>query len=819
MIGSRIQTLLAILLLAGCGKGSSGGSGRGAPAGALPAGWQSLDIGAVGHAGSAALTDGKFLLSGSGVDIWDLQDSFRFLHQAVSGDVSITARVLSLDPTNPWAKAGVMIRESLDPTSKFAMTVVTPGNGSSFQWREQTGQGCSLSSGPAVAAPYWVRLARSGQTFTASVSPDGAAWTVVGSRTIPMAAAVYVGLCVTAHDNAALAAASFDSLSVLQDAPAASLGPDVHLLQVRVADDKHGTFAGVYVQVVDPSIVPPSNRAPVLASIVAASPSVAPFGQVTLTASASDEDGDALRFAWIVPAGDVGGSSTSTETWTAPSQPGTYTLQCMVTDGHVWSGGTVTVQVNGPAGTSGPGNHAPAIRSLTASAVRVTQGQQVTLSVSAADVEEPVLSFKWYAATGGTIQEAGATATWTAPAPGTGRPAKAGLWILGTNTGPPGCPFPPSTAIPGMAFVGRAAVQQFCDTWMPAWAADGSLYSPWQDGVLTTEPFEGLGGWFGGTEPALNGWARIVGNDPQDLLIPSAGQVGAVRGDWTGRFPGAMFHHDGVLYYATHMTQFYTLGGDITTEWAQTHRWVAGPTVGWRTSVDGGTTWTETAHTPDSPLFPELPPGYKTMKFGPPFRWGCLYMVDFGRNQERSPDGKVYFVSAGSSVQRAQAQEQNDNQVFLCRVTPSIANINDLSKYEFYAGNGQWSSNHAQSAPIAEWPGRFTGATITWNPGLGKFLMISYSNGYGPEGSQFNPGDYDTFILESDALTGPWKMVTFLKSFGKQAYFPNLPSKFLSDDGRNAWLWYGANFMPFGREEDPPGSAYHMCQQRIRFLR
>lgn len=89
----------------------------------------------------------------------------------------------------------------------------------------------------------------------------------------------------------------------------------------------------------------------------------------------------------------------------------------------------------------------------------------------------------------------------------------------------------------------------------------------------------------------------------------------------------------------------------------------------------------------------------------------------------------------------------------------------------------------------------------------------------GPEGSRFNPGDYDTFILESDAMTGPWKMASFLKSFGNQACFPNLPSKFLSADGRNAWLWYGANFMPFGREEAPPGSAYRMCQQRVRFLR
>ncbi len=81
------------------------------------------------------------------------------------------------------------------------------------------------------------------------------------------------------------------------------------------------------------------------------------------------------------------------------------------------------------------------------------------------------------------------------------------------------------------------------------------------------------------------------------------------------------------------------------------------------------------------------------------------------------------------------------------------------------------------------------------------------------------PEDHDTWILESDHLTGPWKLVTYLKSFGTQAYYPNLPSKFISGDGRTAWLWYGANYAPFDRPSDPPGSAYRLCQQQIRFLR
>ena len=53
----------------------------------------------------------------------------------------------------------------------------------------------------------------------------------------------------------------------------------------------------------------------------------------------------------------------------------------------------------------------------------------------------------------------------------------------------------------------------------------------------------------------------------------------------------------------------------------------------------------------------------------------------------------------------------------------------------------------------------------------------------------------DTYILESDNVYGPWKMATYLKDFGPQAYFVNIPSKFISEDGKTAWLCYSANFI------------------------
>jgi hypothetical protein len=215
-----LGVLVVILLSLGCGgsggaSGASGGSaGPAAGGGALPAGWSGGDIGPVGHAGTSSYSAGTFTLSASGQDIWDNSDMFHFTWQALNGETTITARVASLDNTDAWAKSGVMIRESLNADSRFAMTVVTPSNGVTLQYRSQTGQGCNLSWGAALAAPAWVRLSRSGNTFSGAASADGVTWTPAGDVAISMGATVYIGLCVTAHNNALQAWSLIDSVTV-----------------------------------------------------------------------------------------------------------------------------------------------------------------------------------------------------------------------------------------------------------------------------------------------------------------------------------------------------------------------------------------------------------------------------------------------------------------------------------------------------------------------------------------------------------------------------------------------------------------------------
>ena len=180
------------------------------PAAVLPSPWSSKDIGVVSDMGASSYASGQFSLIGSGADIWNSADEFRFAYQLASGDCSVVARVASMGATDPWSKAGVMIRESLTDTSKHASVFVTPANGVAFQYRNTTGSTSANSNTTGLAAPYWVKIVRSGNTFTAYRSSNGSTWVNMGSTTISMGSTVYIGLAVTSHKDGDLCPAVFD---------------------------------------------------------------------------------------------------------------------------------------------------------------------------------------------------------------------------------------------------------------------------------------------------------------------------------------------------------------------------------------------------------------------------------------------------------------------------------------------------------------------------------------------------------------------------------------------------------------------------------
>src|SRR5581483_10436914 len=99
------------------------------------------------------------------------------------------------------------------PGSPQAAMFVTPGKGLAFQ-RRSSADGSSASTQIGGSAPEYVRLVRSGTLVRASVSANGSSWTTVGQDTVRLSGTVFVGLAVTSHDNAQLATATFDHVTV-----------------------------------------------------------------------------------------------------------------------------------------------------------------------------------------------------------------------------------------------------------------------------------------------------------------------------------------------------------------------------------------------------------------------------------------------------------------------------------------------------------------------------------------------------------------------------------------------------------------------------
>jgi len=379
---------------------------------------------------------------------------------------------------------------------------------------------------------------------------------------------------------------------------------------------------------------------------------------------------------------------------------------------------------------------------------------------------------------------------------------------------PEDCPFDQSKAFNQIKFMGVKSGYRYGDTWYPTWASNDTLYSPWTDGN-TTKRIDGYTEISHSTGPkSYSGQGIIVGSDPMNLKAYSIGTVIEWSNPYAGRYPCGSLMYEGVWYYGTYclgpagQTQY----GDLTVNWP----WM-GPFVGFRYSSDYGHSWTKGPHKPDKPLFGEN--GIN----GYPVKIGAPHFVDFGKNMQYSPDGKAYLIAHGADTTDTKWRFWNDSwingdQVYLLRVTPSIENINDISKYEFYGGKDKkgkpiWTHNFDEIKPLLEWNNNMGCVTITYNAPLKKYLM-SVTDG-GNTVSKMN-----TYILESDRLDGDWKIITYMKDFGEQAYFVNIPSKFISEDGKQMWLLYSGNFAKDwnGQKivENPPGSHYGMVFQKIQ---
>ena len=183
-----------------------------------PVPWSCADIGNPLPAGSQSYDafTGIWTVSAGGADISGALDQFRFVSEPVSGDASITAHVATQSNSSSNAKAGVMLRAGTDPGAPNYAVLVSPGVGIKVQLRTALGGTTTKLANPAGVAPVWLRITRSGATFSAFTSPDGVSWTLIpGSQaTVTMPVTLLGGLAVTSHSTGVLGTATFDGVAI-----------------------------------------------------------------------------------------------------------------------------------------------------------------------------------------------------------------------------------------------------------------------------------------------------------------------------------------------------------------------------------------------------------------------------------------------------------------------------------------------------------------------------------------------------------------------------------------------------------------------------
>ncbi len=180
----------------------------------LPKGWSSADIGGVGVSGTADFLSGRFNLLASGSDIWETADAFHFASRPLAGDGSIVARVVSVQYTDPWAKAGVMLREDDAPGAKYVFLGLTGQGGSVLQSRLAANGSSDSADGPDAKPPRWLKLVRTGNVFAGYISSDGVNWAATGSVTNSLPKKVLAGLALTSHNNGVLNSTLFENVSI-----------------------------------------------------------------------------------------------------------------------------------------------------------------------------------------------------------------------------------------------------------------------------------------------------------------------------------------------------------------------------------------------------------------------------------------------------------------------------------------------------------------------------------------------------------------------------------------------------------------------------
>jgi len=241
--------------------------------------WQSVDVGSPLMLGTAdyATSDQSFYVDGAGSDVYAPKFQYHYVYQTLNGDGTIVARVRYQTNSSPWAKAGLLIAQSPTAGAPLVDLLVAPtvspntpningvsctvdgcasplppitptvGHGIHMQYTVIGPTGTTMGDKSVTSATdlanfqspnQWLKLQRSGNTFTSWYSTDGTTWTKIGSTTVTMNTSATIGLFVTAHNIGQYSSVGFDNIQVTMPIPPPPPPPNpVQLSNLAVSDN------------------------------------------------------------------------------------------------------------------------------------------------------------------------------------------------------------------------------------------------------------------------------------------------------------------------------------------------------------------------------------------------------------------------------------------------------------------------------------------------------------------------------------------------------------------------------------------------------
>ena len=207
----------------------------------------SANIGTPNPAGSSSEAAGVYTVTGGGTGVSSAgaTDAFRSVYFPItdSANCTLVARISSVVSTAS-AVAGIMIRESTVANGRHAFLGAQPAGTSQTTFRQNAATNATSATSSTLLLPYWTRVERTGDTYKAWRSLDGAAWTQVGStQTMAMPTELIAGLAVSSRSDGTLSTAVFDHVTFSVPPPGPLQGRTVGFVNEQGSDSVAG---GVY---------------------------------------------------------------------------------------------------------------------------------------------------------------------------------------------------------------------------------------------------------------------------------------------------------------------------------------------------------------------------------------------------------------------------------------------------------------------------------------------------------------------------------------------------------------------------------------------